>query len=141
MEVTCNNKGKISNDSGCPWKSTLNNLLNHLRYCYYVNYKLPEYIKKRVDSVSKIETNEDGEVASDKYLDFNPRSSLAARLYIKNPELMTNAMKENQTDDLDIIEILTSSDKKTISTMETSLVENINNITNINTTNLKRSNS
>jgi hypothetical protein len=140
MEVTCNNKGGSLLILGCPWKSTLNNLLNHLKYCCYEANKLPEYIKKRVDSTNKIETNEDGEVASDKYLDFNPSASLAARLYNKNPVQMTNAMKEgNDDEEKDLIDMLTNSDKKTSSTLETSVVENINNIdmTNLG---LKRSN-
>jgi hypothetical protein len=100
MEVTCNNKGNHILTLGCPWKSTLNNLVNHLKYCCYEANKLPDYIKKRVDSTQKFESNEDGEYESDKYLDFNPRASLAQRLYNKNPESVNNALQDNIVEEL-----------------------------------------
>jgi hypothetical protein len=83
LEVTCIHKG-------CPWKSTLNNLVEHVKFCYFdpkkMNANIKQFLTKNNDS-NKNNDLEDNNT-NNEYLEFNSNVGLKARLYNKNKELI-----------------------------------------------------
>lgn len=77
----------------------MTDLPNHLEYCIFDNIKLPENIKNYIQFSDKGETNNenlldnnDDDDPANKYLGFNKNSSLKARLFNKNQNLIINAV-------------------------------------------------
>ena len=77
----------------------MTDLPNHLEFCLFDNLKLPENIKNYIQFSDKGETNKDNLIENyddddqaNKYLGFNKNSSLKARLFNKNQNLIINAV-------------------------------------------------
>ena len=95
LEIYCVNKG-------CPWKGKLKDFDEHLQSCYFNPNEVPEYIKeiledknKKSEEINK-ENNSDDEDGEDGNLtSFNTKSSLRARLYNRNRELVKNVFGRN----------------------------------------------
>ena len=91
LEIYCVNKG-------CPWKGKLKDFEEHLEKCYFNPNEVPEYIKEILEDKNKQEkeknndnNSDDDEEDSDGNLtSFNTKSSLRARLYNRNRELVKN---------------------------------------------------
>ena len=104
LEIYCVNKG-------CPWKGKLKDFDEHLQSCYFNPNEVPEYIKEILEDKNKKseeknkENNSDDEDEEDGNLtSFNPKSSLRARLYNRNRELVKNVFGRN--DDRNKVELL-----------------------------------
>lgn len=100
MQVTCNNLGKLHyyNNIECPWKGTLSELVRHLGICPFDEKRISENIKKHLNKASLTDTKskyqEDDSNTGD-YLGFNPKNaSLKARLFQKNPALMSKVLND-----------------------------------------------
>ena len=97
LEIYCVNKG-------CPWKGKLKDFDNHLSKCYFNPNEVPEYIKEILENKDdksgqnkeeNKENNSEEEEATDGNLTrFNTKSSLRARLYNRNRELVKNVFGE-----------------------------------------------
>ena len=95
LEIYCVNKG-------CPWKGKLKDFDEHLQSCYFNPNEVPEYIKEILEDKNKKseeknkENNSDDEDEEDGNLtSFNTKSSLRARLYNRNRELVKNVFSKN----------------------------------------------
>ena len=101
LEVYCLN-------SGCPWKGRLNDFSSHIKECYFNPGKMPEYIKevldyKKENDKEKNNENEDcnddednEEISDDNNLtSFNIKSTLRARLYNRNRELVNKVYSKS----------------------------------------------
>ena len=98
LEIYCVNKG-------CPWKGKLKDFEEHLEKCYFNPNEVPEYIKEILEdkenknkqkNEDNKENDSDNEEATDSNLtSFNTKSSLRARLYNRNRELMKNVFAKN----------------------------------------------
>ena len=95
LEIYCVNKG-------CPWKGKLKDFDEHLQSCYFNPNEVPEYIKEILEDKNKKseeknkENNSDDEDEEDGNLtSFNTKSSLRARLYNRNRELVKNVFGRN----------------------------------------------
>lgn len=96
---------------------------------------MPEFLKNKLKDRKSIKSDED--ITADNYLNFNSNSSLLARLYEKNKELMNNVLDEKkEVDTTDIIDLISKVDKN-VENKENDLV-NINNIE-VDSSKLKRS--
>ena len=103
LEVYCVNKG-------CPWKGTLKAFSGHLKTCFFDPNEIPDYIKEVLNNkndsnineinndnkyfLNDIEGNEgfhDNNLTS-----FNTKSSLKARLYNRNRELVNNIFSKSE---------------------------------------------
>lgn len=104
LEVYCNN-------SGCPWKSSLQNLNEHLKQCYFDPKKIPECIRNIInnDEKNKMKNNpntssalteqygvNEEENISSNSINFNTNVSLKARLYYKNRTLMEKVLSKKK---------------------------------------------
>ena len=92
LEIYCVNLG-------CPWKGKLKDFQEHLEKCYFNPNEVPEYIKEiledKDEKKQKTEENdennsENGETSEGNITSFNTKSSLRARLYNRNRELVKN---------------------------------------------------
>ena len=92
LEIYCVNLG-------CPWKGKLKDFQEHLENCYFNPNEVPEYIKEileyKDEKEQKIEENDEnnsdnGEASDGKITSFNTKTSLRARLYNRNRELVKN---------------------------------------------------
>ena len=98
LEIYCVNLG-------CPWKGKLRDFSEHLENCYFNPNEVPEYIKEILEdkenknkqkNEDNKENDSDNEEATDSNLtSFNTKSSLRARLYNRNRELMKNVFAKN----------------------------------------------
>ena len=102
LEIYCVNLG-------CPWKGKLKDFSDHLNNCYFNPNEVPEYIKEILDNKPKEEnkhenkeSDSDEEEADGNLTSFNTKSSLRARLYNRNRELVKNVFAK--TDDGNKIE-------------------------------------
>ena len=102
LEIYCVNLG-------CPWKGKLKDFSAHLNNCYFNPNEVPEYIKEILDNKPKKENKDenkesdsDEEEADGNLTSFNTKSSLRARLYNRNRELVKNVFAK--TDDGNKIE-------------------------------------
>ena len=102
LEIYCVNLG-------CPWKGKLKDFSDHLNNCYFNPNEVPEYIKEILDNKPKEENKDenkesdsDEEEADGNLTSFNTKSSLRARLYNRNRELVKNVFAK--TDDGNKIE-------------------------------------
>ena len=102
LEIYCVNLG-------CPWKGKLKDFSDHLNNCYFNPNEVPEYIKEILDNKpkeenkdEKKESDSDEEEADGNLTSFNTKSSLRARLYNRNRELVKNVFAK--TDDGNKIE-------------------------------------
>ena len=102
LEIYCINLG-------CPWKGKLKDFSDHLNNCYFNPNEVPEYIKEILDNKPKEEnkyenkeSDSDEEEADGNLTSFNTKSSLRARLYNRNRELVKNVFAK--TDDGNKIE-------------------------------------
>jgi hypothetical protein len=135
MPLSCNNTGMcinlLSNILDCPWKGPLSELVNHLKSCYFDPKRMSVNVKKKLSSSDNnndfdkktkvINPYEEEDQESGNYLNFNPNSSLKARLYQKNPTLMgkvlTNTTPAKETDDtFNMIEQILQQSKATAET-------------------------
>lgn len=96
LEVYCNNKG-------CPWKSRLENLEEHLKNCNFDPAKIPDFMKSvlyKNAAESNKKKNELGlieeENESNEHVDFNTKVGLKARLYNKNKKLMERVFSKQK---------------------------------------------
>ena len=100
LEIYCINLG-------CPWKGKLKDFNEHLENCYFNPNEVPEYIKEILENKDEKnnqkkeeneENNSDDEEASEGNLtSFNTKTSLRARLYNRNRELVKNVFgKSNE---------------------------------------------
>ena len=96
LEVYCNN-------NGCPWKSSLQNLNEHLKHCYFDPNKIPDFIKNIVckTAESNQKRNKELGVIEEEYtsnnnINFNTKVSLKARLYNKNKLLMERVLSKKK---------------------------------------------
>ena len=119
MQVSC-----IHQD--CPWKSTLSELENHVKYCLLDETKIPEYLKNKLrdsnSTVRKIEDTDDITTADD-YLNFKSSSNLFARLYSQNKELMTSALDDNKEEAKDFLDLI--KDDRSNSMIDINRIENV----------------
>ena len=92
LEIYCVNLG-------CPWKGKLKDFQEHLENCYFNPNEVPEYIKEILENKDekkpKTEENDEnnsdnGETSEGNITSFNTKSSLRARLYNRNRELVKN---------------------------------------------------
>ena len=94
LEIYCVNLG-------CPWKGKLKDFSEHLENCYFNPNEVPEYIKEILNNKDTKETKEENkekkennsdedEDADGNLTSFNTKSSLRARLYNRNRELVKN---------------------------------------------------
>ena len=96
LEIYCVNLG-------CPWKGKLKDFDEHLENCYFNPNEVPEYIKEILNNKDtkenkdeNKENNSDEEEEADRNLtSFNTKSSLRARLYNRNRELVKNVFSKN----------------------------------------------
>ena len=102
LEIYCVNLG-------CPWKGKLKDFSDHLNNCYFNPNEVPEYIKEILDNKPKEENKDenkesdsDEEEADGNLTSFNTKSSLRARIYNRNRELVKNVFAK--TDDGNKIE-------------------------------------
>jgi hypothetical protein len=117
MQVACINKD-------CPWKSTLSELENHIKYCFLDEKKIPDYLKNKLkDNNNNVKNVEDNEVTADDYLNFNSSSNLYARLYAKNKDLMNNALEERKEEERDLLDILKGDKNEDV---DINCMENVN---------------
>jgi hypothetical protein len=99
LEIYCINLG-------CPWKGKLKDFSIHLQNCYFNPNEVPEYIKevlknksdeKKENSEKKSDSNSDNEDSPDGNLtSFNIKTSLRARLYNRNRELVKNVFAKTE---------------------------------------------
>ena len=103
LEIFCVN-------AGCPWKGRLKDFSEHLKICYFNPNEIPDYIKEVLDNKNdnNIDTknNENidfinnfggSEGSNDNNLtSFNTKSSLRARLYNRNKELINNIFSKSE---------------------------------------------
>ena len=95
LEIYCVNLG-------CPWKGKLRDFSEHLENCYFNPNEVPEYIKEILNNKDtkenkdeNKENNSDEEEEADRNLtSFNTKSSLRARLYNRNRELVKNVFSK-----------------------------------------------
>ncbi len=102
LEIYCIN-------SGCPWKGKLLDFQGHIAKCYFNPNEIPEYIKeilsdknenskkknKNENDNNDEDVDENGEGFHDNNLtSFNTKSSLRARLYNRNRELVNNVFSK-----------------------------------------------
>ena len=94
LEIYCVNLG-------CPWKGKLKDFSEHLENCYFNPNEVPEYIKeilnnkdtkenKDENKENKENNSDEDEEADGNLTSFNTKSSLRARLYNRNRELVKN---------------------------------------------------
>lgn len=101
LEIYCIN-------SGCPWKGKLMDLEVHLQKCFFNPNEIPEFIKEVLSdknennkekniSENKEENNvgENEEFHDNNLTSFNTKSSLRARLYNRNRELVNNVFSKS----------------------------------------------
>ena len=100
LEIYCIN-------SCCPWKGKLNDFESHLKDCYFNPSKMPEYIKEVLDNKkeekekkngNENDDNVDGDDEEDNdnnLTSFNTKTSLRARLYNRNRELVNNVFSKS----------------------------------------------
>ena len=101
LEIYCNNLG-------CPWKGKLIDFPTHIKQCYFNPNEVPEYIKEVLTSKNKDKSvfnsnensynkaDEENEDSHDNNLtSFNTKSSLRARLYSRNRELVNNVFSKS----------------------------------------------
>ena len=99
LEIYCVNLG-------CPWKGKLKDFSEHLENCYFNPNEVPEYIKEILNNKDTKETKEENkenkennsdedENADGNLTSFNTKSSLRARLYNRNRELVKNVFAKN----------------------------------------------
>ena len=103
LEIYCVN-------AGCPWKGKLKDFSRHLKTCFFNPNEIPDYIKEVLNNkndsnldkinndnkeyINNIEGNEgynDNNLTS-----FNTKSSLRARLYNRNRELVNNIFSKSE---------------------------------------------
>ena len=96
-------------NSGCPWKGKLSAFSSHIRDCYFNPNEIPEYIKEVLNNKKENnkekndkENNNDDNIdrENEEYHDnnltsFNTKSSLRARLYNRNRELVNNIFSKS----------------------------------------------
>ena len=105
LEIYCINLG-------CPWKGRLMDLPGHLKKCYFNPSEIPEYIKEvLIDKKENKKDNSENENSdnniegeSESFNDnnltsFNTKSSLRARLYNRNRELVNKIFSKSGTKD------------------------------------------
>ena len=111
LEIYCNNLG-------CPWKGKLIDFPTHIKQCYFNPNEVPEYIKEVLTSKNKDKSknksndnnynkaddeneNENEDSHDNNLTSFNTKSSLRARLYSRNRELVNNVFSKsgNKGDD------------------------------------------
>lgn len=101
LEVTCNNEF-------CPWKGTVGDLERHLGFCFFNNKKMSLEIKDILEKDNTIQTKNETEIQN--YFPYNSeintQSSLKARLYEKNPELMINSLKKTEAKEISVMDLL-----------------------------------
>jgi hypothetical protein len=101
LEVTCNNEF-------CPWRGTVGELERHLGYCYFdkkrIGNDIKDIFKKDNSSQTKNETENPNYYPFN--TEINTQSSLKARLYEKNPELMINSLKRTETKEISVMDLL-----------------------------------
>ena len=101
LEIYCVN-------SGCPWKGKLRDFPIHSKKCYFNPNEIPEYIKNVLDDKNEKnkdennnenkeeDNNEENEGFHDNNLtSFNTKSSLRARLYNRNRELLNKVFSKS----------------------------------------------
>ena len=110
LEIYCVN-------TWCPWKGKLIDFSGHLKKCYFNPNKIPEYIKEVLkgknennnEKSKEKKTNENGDDDNDdsggdgennephdnNLTSFNTKSSLRARLYNRNRELLNNVFSNS----------------------------------------------
>ena len=100
LEIYCLNLG-------CPWKGKLSGISNHLKECYFKPNEIPEFIKeilkdqnesKNKNGNENDDSNNDGEgegFHDNNLTSFNTKSSLRARLYNRNRELVNNVFSKS----------------------------------------------
>jgi len=101
LEIYCNNLG-------CPWKGKLIDFPTHIKKCYFNPNEVPEYIKEvltsknKDKSINKSNENNDNKVDDENedshdnnLTSFNTKSSLRARLYSRNRELVNNVFSKS----------------------------------------------
>ena len=87
LEVVCNNKE-------CPWKGTVSDLNKHLSNCQFDEKTMSNEIKSIFNS-----NIGDDDTFVNSYLTFNSNSSLKARLYEKDKELIRGVLEnKNEMD-------------------------------------------
>lgn len=94
LEVTCIHKG-------CPLKSTLNNLVEHVRFCYFDPQKMNSSIKHfltKNNCPKKGDSDIEDNNPNNEYLEFNSNVGLKARLYNKNRELIEKVVLGESSD-------------------------------------------
>lgn len=104
LEVYCCN-------AGCPWKSSLQNLKEHLKQCYFDPKRIPECIRSIISKDEKVKKKKDNtkvdndikssnedmeENVSINSVNFNTNVSLKARLYHKNRTLMEKVLSKKK---------------------------------------------
>jgi hypothetical protein len=101
LEVTCNNEF-------CPWRGTVGELERHLGFCYFdkklMSNEMKDILKKDNSTQTKNET--ENPYYHPINTEINTQSSLKARLYEKNPELMINSLKRTETKEISIMDLL-----------------------------------
>ena len=95
-------------NTGCPWKGKLSAFESHIKRCFFNPNEIPEYIKEVLNDKKETskgnndkennETNTDKE--SEDFHDnnltsFNTKSSLRARLYNRNRELVNKVFSKS----------------------------------------------
>ena len=116
LEIYCINLG-------CPWKGQLKDFSYHLQNCYFNPNEVPEYIKEVLNN-KKEENKQNSEKKSDNNSDdedspngnltsFNTKSSLRARLYNRNRELVKNVFAKTEEEtkkESDLLNLLKEND-------------------------------
>lgn len=92
----------------CPWIGELNELSKHIKICCFNPKKLPEFVDDALnignDNTKDINNNnnvgslndDENENEINDIVGFNVNSSLKARLYKKNPELVMNVLRKGK---------------------------------------------
>ena len=110
LEIYCVNLG-------CPWKGKLKDFNEHLENCYFNPNEVPEYIKEILNNKdtkenkdeNKENNSDEDEEADGNLTSFNTKSSLRARLYNRNRELVKNVFSktnEGSKTDSDLLNII-----------------------------------
>jgi len=109
-----NDLGVSCNNSNCPWMGVLSELDEHLKSCVFDKKLMPnniyELLNKENTNTRNIDHSEPEESCVNSYLNFNSNTSLKARLYQKNPELIKSSFSsENKnTKEKDLFDFLDS---------------------------------
>ena len=80
---------------GCPWKSKLVNLNNHIQKCLFNTTKLPKFmkitnwlkVKENIDKRNKNKEEEENNTIEN-LCSFNYTSSIKERIFSRNPNLV-----------------------------------------------------